>query len=110
GRRSAPAGRNRSRPDHGCRRPRPDRRDTLAGCRMSLDSGEKNRAGWFSRLKAGLARSATSLSDNLAGVFTKKRLDAETLAALEEALIRADVGATLAPRLTAEIAKDRYDK
>jgi len=66
--------------------------------------------GLFARLKSGLARSSSALSDNLAGVFTKHRLDAETLAALEDALIRADVGAHVAHELAAEIAKGRYDK
>ncbi len=76
---------------------------------MSIDTEEK-RSGWFQRLKAGLSRTASSLSDSLTGVFTKKRLDAETIAELEEALIRADVGASLAARLAAEVAKGRYDK
>jgi fused signal recognition particle receptor len=77
---------------------------------MSVQSAEKNRSGLFARLKAGLSRTASSLSDGLTGVFTKKRLDAETVADLEEALIRADVGASLAARLAAEVAKGRYDK
>jgi fused signal recognition particle receptor len=68
------------------------------------------RPGLFARLKEGLARSAATLSGSLAGIFTKKRLDAETIAQLEEALIRADLGASLAHELTAELAKGRYDK
>ena len=76
---------------------------------MTADSTE-TKTGWFARLKAGLSRTASSLSDSLTGVFTKKKLDAETVADLEEALIRADVGAALAARLAAEVAKGRYDK
>ena len=68
------------------------------------------RPGLFARLKHGLSRSATTLSSGLTGLFTKKRLDAEAVAALEEALIRADVGTTLAAELTAAMAKGRYDK
>ena len=45
----------------------------------------------FARLKAGLARSAAQLTDELGGIFTKKRLDADTVRDLEDALIRADV-------------------
>ena len=63
----------------------------------------------FTRLKAGLARTATQLSGGLTGVFTKERLDAETVRVLEDALIRADVGTALARELAAEVAKDRYD-
>ncbi len=71
---------------------------------------EEKKSGWFARLKAGLSRTASSLSDSLTGVFTKRRLDAETVAELEEALIRADIGVGLAARLSAEVAKGRYDK
>jgi fused signal recognition particle receptor len=66
--------------------------------------------GLFARLKTGLTRTTSTLSGNLAGIFTKRRLDAETVAALEEALIRADVGAALAHELAGEVAKGRYDK
>jgi fused signal recognition particle receptor len=66
--------------------------------------------GLFARLKQGLARSAATLSGSLTGLFTKKRLDAETVAQLEEALIRADLGTSLAQRLTADMAQGRYDK
>jgi len=66
--------------------------------------------GFFTRLKSGLARTSSALSDNLTGVFTRRRLDAETIAGLEDALISADVGAHAAHELAAEIAKGRYDK
>ncbi len=75
---------------------------------MSNDEGP-GWSGMFARLKAGLTRTATVLSDGLTGLLTKKRLDAETIEALEEALIRADLGANLARRLAAEIAEGRYD-
>ena len=54
-------------------------------------------------------RSASALSGSLTALFTKKRLDAETVQALEDALIRADLGSKLAHTLAAEVAKDRYD-
>ncbi|HXM00663.1 MAG TPA: signal recognition particle-docking protein FtsY [Rhizomicrobium sp.] len=61
------------------------------------------------RLKEGLARSTGGLSENLAAVFTHKKLDAATVAELEEALIRADMGAGLAARLAGAVARNRYD-
>jgi len=76
---------------------------------MSVESEEK-KPGLFARLSSGLSRTASALSDSLGGVFTKKRLDAEMIAALEEALVRADVGTALAAKLTAEVAKGRFDK
>jgi len=75
---------------------------------MSNDEGP-GWSGMFARLKAGLTRTASVLSDGLTGLLTKTRLDAETVEELEEALIRADLGADLARRLAAEIAEGRYD-
>ncbi|MEY4878566.1 MAG: hypothetical protein RJB62_34 [Pseudomonadota bacterium] len=77
---------------------------------MSSSELPSEKPGMFARLKAGLARSTTSLTSGLGGLFTKKRLDAETIADLEDALIRADVGTTVAAHLASEVAKDRYDK
>ena len=62
------------------------------------------------RLKSGLSRSTGSLGESLSGVFTKSRLDAQTVAELEEALIRADLGTGLAGRIAAAVAKGRYDR
>ncbi|HXJ03262.1 MAG TPA: signal recognition particle-docking protein FtsY [Micropepsaceae bacterium] len=76
---------------------------------MTNEDSSGGRLGMFTRLKAGLARTATQLSGGLTGVFTKERLDAETVRVLEDALIRADVGTALARELAAEVAKDRYD-
>lgn len=66
--------------------------------------------GFFARLKQGLSRSATALSESITGLFTKKKLDAETIAELEEALVRADLGTVLSSRVAAAVAKGRYDK
>jgi fused signal recognition particle receptor len=63
---------------------------------------------FMERLKAGLTKKG-SLSDSLIGVFTRKKLDAATLAELEEALIRADLGGAQARTITAAIGKGRHD-
>ncbi|HVZ91115.1 MAG TPA: signal recognition particle-docking protein FtsY [Rhizomicrobium sp.] len=63
----------------------------------------------FERLKEGLSRSTRGLSDNIAGIFTNRKLDATTVAELEEALIKADLGAEQASRIAQAIARDRYD-
>lgn len=77
---------------------------------MSSGEATSSKRGMFARLKAGLSRSSNSLSSGLSGLFTKKRLDAETIAELEEALIRADLGAGLAATVASKLAKDRFDK
>src|ERR1041385_8506010 len=63
----------------------------------------------FERLKEGLSRSTGGLSDNLTGVLTRKRLDAQTIEELEEALVRADLGAGLSARVVQGVARGRYD-
>jgi fused signal recognition particle receptor len=66
--------------------------------------------GFFARLKAGLSKSASGLSESLTALFTKKKLDAETLRELEEALIRADLGATQAAAIASAVGRGRYDQ
>jgi fused signal recognition particle receptor len=66
--------------------------------------------GWFSRLKAGLSRSSSRLTDSIGGIFTKRKLDDEALEELEEALIAADMGVQTSAKLTAELAKKRFNK
>jgi len=63
----------------------------------------------FERLKEGLSRSTAGLSDSITGIFTNRKLDATTIVELEEALIRADLGAAQADVITQAVAKDRYD-
>ena len=62
----------------------------------------------FERLKEGLAKSAGTLG--LADILVKKKLDAETVEALEKALIRADLGVKPAREIAAAVAKGRYDE
>jgi len=63
---------------------------------------------FFERLKEGLSRSTAGLSDNIAGIFTKRKLDAESIAELEEALIKADMGIALAAKLSRAVGEGRY--
>ena len=63
----------------------------------------------FERLKEGLSRSTAGLSDSITGIFTTRKLAATTIVELEEALIRADLGAAQADVITQAVAKDRYD-
>ncbi len=65
---------------------------------------------WFQRLKSGLSRSSSSLQTNIASVFTRRRLDAASLEALEEALIAADMGVETAMELVAGLSKTRFGK
>ncbi len=66
--------------------------------------------GWFGRLKAGLTRSSAKLGDGIAGIFTQRKLDDGAIEALEELLIGADLGVATAAKLTANLARTRFDK
>ncbi len=67
--------------------------------------GSEDKPGLFARLKSGLGKSAAGLT----GFFTKKKLDATTIAELEEALIKSDMGTGPARALVQAVAKNRYD-
>src|SRR5690606_39098849 len=58
------------------------------------------RQSWFQRLRQGLSRSSRELTSNVSGLFTKRKLDEETLQDLEDVLIRADLGVETALRVT----------
>jgi fused signal recognition particle receptor len=74
------------------------------------DVATAEKPGFLARLKLGLSRSAGALGESLTGIFTRKKLDAQTVAELEEALVRADLGTSLASRVAGAVAKGRYDK
>jgi fused signal recognition particle receptor len=71
-------------------------------------SGEK--ISWLARLRSGLSKSTLKVTGNIAGLFTKKKLDRATLAELEDALIQADLGVSVAARLVEKLGKERFGK
>jgi fused signal recognition particle receptor len=71
---------------------------------------ETPKQGWFARLKSGLSRSSSSLTQQIASVVTKRRLDAATLEQLEEALISADLGVETSAVLVQAVAQGRFGK
>ena len=77
---------------------------------MTNDQGDGKRRGFFARIKSGLTRSKTVLSDGITGIFTKRKLDDETLDDLEELLITSDLGVEVAAAVTGELRRTRYDK
>ncbi len=68
------------------------------------------KTSWLQRLRQGLSKSSGKLTGGIAGIFTKRKLDSESLEDLEELLIEADLGANLAAELTAALAKNRFEK
>ena len=71
---------------------------------------EPARQGWFTRLKAGLARSTAKLTESVTAVFTKRKLDDAALEELEETLIAADLGVAASSRIVEGFRKTRFGK
>lgn len=68
------------------------------------------KGGWFSRLKAGLARSTAKLTEGVTGLFTKRKLDEAALEELEETLIAADLGVAASQRIVEGFRRTRFGK
>jgi fused signal recognition particle receptor len=71
---------------------------------------EAEKQGWLSRLRSGLAKSTKRVTESITGLFTKKKLDQQTLDELEDALIQADLGVTVAARLVEKLGRERFGK
>jgi fused signal recognition particle receptor len=67
-------------------------------------------SAWHEKLVAGFRRTSERLGDNLQSLFTKEKLDRETLDEIEEALIASDLGPTTAARVRARLEDERYEK
>ncbi len=70
----------------------------------------ERKRGFFSRLKDGLAKTSSRLSEGVTSIFKKRKLDDDTIEELEDLLVSADLGVAAAARVTSALAKDRYDK
>lgn len=68
------------------------------------------KTGWLSRLTAGLSKSSGKLTEGVSAIFTKRKLDEETLEDLSDLLITADLGVKAATRITDKLARDKFDK
>jgi fused signal recognition particle receptor len=62
------------------------------------------KASWLSRLTSGLSKTADQIGGGIRTLMRGNKLDAQTIADLEELLIQADLGTTLATRLSQSIA------
>ena len=69
-----------------------------------------DKPGFFGRLKAGLTRSAQRLTEGIASIVTKKKLDQASLDELEELLIGADLGLGLAQQITEKLKTTRFNQ
>lgn len=65
---------------------------------------------WLQKLKDGLSRSSGAIGSGIVAIFTKRKLDDETLEELENVLIQADLGVATATAITGRLADGRYGK
>ena len=75
-----------------------------------VEKPEVEKKGWLSRLRDGLSKSTKKVAESITSLFTKKKLDQQTLDDLEDVLIQADLGVTVANRLVAKLGKERFGK
>ena len=83
---------------------------TAAAIPEPVPEAPKQKLSWFQRLRAGLARTSSQLTGQIAALFTKRKLDDQTLQDLEDLLIQADLGVETAMRVTDTLASERYGK
>jgi fused signal recognition particle receptor len=70
----------------------------------------EERRGWFARLRAGLSKSSSALTDGINQIFTRRRLDATALDELEELLIASDMGVGVAGEVVEMLRRTRFNQ
>ena len=71
---------------------------------------QPKKRGLFGRLKDGLAKTSSKLTGGIGAIFTKRKLDDETLEELEDLLITADLGLPATTRIITTLSKSKYDQ
>jgi len=74
----------------------------------AADSASDDPRGWFARLRAGLSKSSTALTDGINQIFLRRRLDAAALDELEELLIASDMGVGVAGEVVENLRRTRF--
>jgi fused signal recognition particle receptor len=64
---------------------------------------------WWQRLTGGLKRTSSALSGAISDLVSKRKLDATTIAEIEDVLIRADLGLDTAGRIAATLGEGRFE-
>ncbi|HEY0526229.1 MAG TPA: signal recognition particle-docking protein FtsY [Stellaceae bacterium] len=70
----------------------------------------EEKKGWLSRLRSGLTRSSTKLSEGINEIFGRRRLDNAALEELEELLIGADMPMSIAEEVVEKLRKTRFNQ
>jgi fused signal recognition particle receptor len=70
---------------------------------------DQSNISWLGKIRQGLSRTSSRLTQGIGDLFTKRKLDDEALEELEELLIGADLGVKTASRVTMALAQSRFD-
>ncbi len=65
---------------------------------------------WLRSLSSGLKKSSSRLNEGISSIFTRRRLDDETLEELEDLLICSDMGIKAAGEIISNLSQKRLDK
>jgi fused signal recognition particle receptor len=74
------------------------------------DVPEAPKRGFFARLKAGLSRTTSALTEGITSLFTKRHLDDAALEELEDILLAADLGPVTAANVVERLRKTRFGR
>lgn len=91
-------------------------KDATSSLRGSLPAAEETattapqKQSWFQRLRSGLGKTSSKLTSGITDLFSKRKLDAETIDDLEDLLIQSDLGLEITSKITAAIGKGRFEK
>ena len=67
-------------------------------------------ANWFEKIKSGLKKSSDKISDGISDIFTKRKIDADTLDELEELLLTSDIGYAATSSIIKNFATQKMNK
>ena len=88
----------------------PGKRAVEVPAELAIQPEPEVKTSWLSRLTSGLAKTSSKLSDGITGIFTKRKLGADTIEDLEDLLIQADLGLETTKKITDAISKGRFEK
>ena len=67
-------------------------------------------ANWFEKIKSGLKKSSDKISGGISDIFTKRKIDADTLDELEELLLTSDIGYEATSSIIKNFASKKMNK
>ena len=89
----------------------PKKRDTTkSSSKKQQNKKSSDKSGFLGKLFNGLGKSSAKISENITGVFTKRKHDKEAIQDLEDILIMSDMGVELSKKMAENLAKNRFEK